>query len=174
MEDRSAGGDVSVTAPEDSPAGDSSSSASAGDASTQDQEDASASTTTQTQQSSGQPAVTQPSVQQPQTPTVTAPESEPEPDPEPASEPAADPEPEPVAATADAARAYIGQSASSLIAAIGSPISSSYAPSCLGPGRTGNWSMTASPCTPTGRTAWRRWRTCCKRKPLGGSSVRSG
>ena len=137
MEDRSAGGDVSVTAPEDSPAGDSSSSASAGDASTQDQEDASASTTTQTQQSSGQPAVTQPSVQQPQTPTVTAPESEPEPDPEPASEPAADPEPEPVAATADAARAYIGQSASSLIAAIGSPISSSYAPSCLGPGEDG-------------------------------------
>ena len=68
---------------------------------------------------------------------MTAPESEPEPDPEPASEPAADPEPEPVAATADAARAYIGQSASSLIAAIGSPISSSYAPSCLGPGEDG-------------------------------------
>ena len=39
--------------------------------------------------------------------------------------------------TADAARAYIGQSASSLIAALGSPISSSYAPSCLGPGEDG-------------------------------------
>ena len=83
--------------------------------------------------------MTQPSVQQPQTPTVTEPEPESEPDPEPASEPATDPEPEPepVAATADAARAYIGQSASSLIAAIGSPISSSYAPSCLGPGEDG-------------------------------------
>ena len=40
-------------------------------------------------------------------------------------------------ATADAARAYIGQSVSSMIAALGSPISSSYAPSCLGPGEDG-------------------------------------
>ena len=81
--------------------------------------------------------MTQPSVQQPQTPTVTAPESEPEPGPGARFGAPADPEPEPVAATADAARAYIGQSASSLIAAIGSPISSSYAPSCLGPGEDG-------------------------------------
>ena len=81
--------------------------------------------------------MTQPSVQQPQTPTVTEPE--PKPYPEPASKPVADPEPdpEPMAATADAARAYIGQSVSSMIAALGSPISSSYAPSCLGPGEDG-------------------------------------
>ena len=89
-----------------------------------------------------QPAVTSPPRRGTQpsprlrSPTVTAPEPEPERDPEP-PEPSADPEPEPVAATADAARAYIGQSASSLIAAIGSPISSSYAPSCLGPGEDG-------------------------------------
>ena len=40
-------------------------------------------------------------------------------------------------APAAAARAYIVQSVSSMIAALGSPISSSYAPSCLGPGEDG-------------------------------------
>ena len=70
---------------------------------------------------------------------MTAPETEEQPEPvsDPEPETESEPEPEPVAATADAARAYIGQSASSLIAAIGSPISSSYAPSCLGPGEDG-------------------------------------
>ena len=60
---------------------------------------------------------------------MTAPEQTQEPEPEPESEP--------VAATADAARAYIGQNVSSLIAALGAPMSSSYAPSCLGPGEDG-------------------------------------
>ena len=60
----------------------------------------------------------------------------PAPDPEPAEDPAPQ-QPEPQAATADTARAYIGQSVSSLIAAIGSPLSQSYAPSCLGPGEDG-------------------------------------
>ena len=77
-----------------------------------------------------------------------------------------------MAATADAARAYIGQSASSLITAIGSPISSSYAPSCLGPGEDGELVYDGLHRVHLpGETAWRRWRTCCKRKPLGGSSV---
>ena len=70
---------------------------------------------------------------------MTAPETEEQPEPvsDPEPEPESEPEPEPVAATADAARAYIGQSVSSMIAALGSPISSSYAPSCLGPGEDG-------------------------------------
>ena len=68
-------------------------------------------------------------------PTVTAPDPKPVQQTEP--EPQPDPDPQPVTPTADAARAYIGQSASSLIAALGSPISSSYAPSCLGPGEDG-------------------------------------
>ena len=56
-------------------------------------------------------------------------------------EPVEEPEPEPVQATvpatADAARTFIGQSASSLIAAMGAPLNSSYAPSCLGAGEDG-------------------------------------
>ena len=119
-----------MTTPEDSSAGDSSSNAEGGDTSTQNQGDASVSAPAQSQQ---------PSVQQPQPPTVTAPETEEQPEPvsDPEPEPESEPEPEPVAATADAARAYIGQSVSSMIAALGSPISSSYAPSCLGPGEDG-------------------------------------
>ena len=74
-------------------------------------------------------------VSQKEEPTVTAPEPDAVPEPEPHPEP--EPEAEPVVPTADAARAYIGQSASNLIAALGSPISSSYAPSCLGPGEDG-------------------------------------
>ena len=59
---------------------------------------------------------------------MTAPETEEQPEPvsDPEPETESEPEPEPVAATADAARAYIGQSVSSMIAALGSPISSSY------------------------------------------------
>ena len=74
-------------------------------------------------------------VSQKEEPTVTAPDPKPVQQTEP--EPQPDPDPQPVTPTADAARAYIGQSASSLIAALGSPISSSYAPSCLGPGEDG-------------------------------------
>ena len=76
-------------------------------------------------------------VSQKEEPTVTAPEPAAEPEPEPQPEPEPEPDPQPVVPTADAARAYIGQSASSLIAALGAPISSSYAPSCLGPGEDG-------------------------------------
>ena len=74
-------------------------------------------------------------VSQKEEPAVTAPDPKPVQQTEP--EPQPDPDPQPVTPTADAARTYIGQSASSLIAALGSPISSSYAPSCLGPGEDG-------------------------------------
>lgn len=43
----------------------------------------------------------------------------------------------PAAATREAATAYIGSSASSMIAAIGAPSSRSYVPSCLGDGEDG-------------------------------------
>ena len=126
----SSSGDATVTAPEDSSAGGATVTA-PGDASVSHPAQGTASG------SSGEicaypPA---PETDEPQTeePTVT----EPEPAEEPAPEPEPEPEPEPVAATADAARAYIGQSVSSMIAALGSPISSSYAPSCLGPGEDG-------------------------------------
>ena len=44
---------------------------------------------------------------------------------------------EPKAPTAADAKAYIGKSASSLISALGSPISSQYSPSCMGDGEDG-------------------------------------
>lgn len=52
----------------------------------------------------------------------------------PAPEPT--PEPAPTVSKSDA-QAFIGRSASSLIAAIGQPLSRSYAPSCLGDGEDG-------------------------------------
>ena len=148
VEDRSEGdgssaGDVSVTTPEDSSAGDSS----AGGASVSGPEDTgsasvqevgganSASTSGGSDEIVAYPPAPETDAAQTEEPTVTTPEPTAEPEPEPVSEPES--EPEPAAATADTARAYIGQSASSLIAAIGSPISSSYAPSCLGPGEDG-------------------------------------
>lgn len=52
--------------------------------------------------------------------------------------PAPEPTPEPApAVTKSDAQAFIGRSASSLIAAIGQPLSRSYAPSCLGDGEDG-------------------------------------
>lgn len=69
-----------------------------------------------------------------------APEPEPEPPVDPITEPDPQPEPEPEskpAATREAAAAYIGRSVSSLIAAIGAPNGSDYAPSCLGDGEDG-------------------------------------
>lgn len=51
--------------------------------------------------------------------------------------PAPDPEPEQKAPTAADASAFIGKSASSMIAAIGGPVSKSYAPSCMGDGEDG-------------------------------------
>lgn len=51
-------------------------------------------------------------------------------------DPPAEPEPKPAPTKADA-QAYIGKSVSSLIAAIGSPKGSDYAPSCLGEGEDG-------------------------------------
>ena len=84
-----------------------------------------------------EPQVTQPEPQV-TAPTVTdVPE---ESDTDPAEEPVADPAEDPVPAaeaTAETAMGYIGRNVSDLIAAIGSPISSSYAPSCLGPGEDG-------------------------------------
>lgn len=53
------------------------------------------------------------------------------------AEPAPAPEPAKPAASRDTAAGYIGQSVSSLISAIGSPGSSSYAPSCMGDGEDG-------------------------------------
>lgn len=51
--------------------------------------------------------------------------------------PAPDPEPEQKAPTASDASAFIGKSASSMIAAIGAPVSKSYASSCMGDGEDG-------------------------------------
>ena len=53
-----------------------------------------------------------------------------------ASAPGSTPEPAPAVTKSDA-QAFIGQSVSSLIAAIGQPLSRSYAPSCLGDGEDG-------------------------------------
>ena len=71
--------------------------------------------------------------------STPAPEPTTEQTPAPAETPAPAAEEPSADATAEAedARAYIGQSASSLIDALGAPISSSYAPSCLGPGEDG-------------------------------------
>lgn len=67
-----------------------------------------------------------------------APKPAPEPEPEPAEKPAPVEEaPTPAAATADEASAYIGQDVSSLLSALGNPVSRTYAPSCLGDGEDG-------------------------------------
>lgn len=58
-------------------------------------------------------------------------------EPTPTVQPVADPTPDRQTAAAEDARAFIGESASSMIAAIGEPISSSYAPSCMGDGDDG-------------------------------------
>lgn len=50
------------------------------------------------------------------------------------------PEPEPAQPTAAQASGYIGSSASALEAALGSPSSKSYSPSCMGEGEDGVWS----------------------------------
>lgn len=54
-----------------------------------------------------------------------------------AAPPVTTPAPTPPVATKEAASAFIGQSVSSLIAAIGQPLSQGYAPSCLGSGKDG-------------------------------------
>ena len=59
----------------------------------------------------------------------------PEPQPTESLEPT--PAPSPPTATKEAAMAFIGRSAASMIAAIGQPISSSYASSCMGDGEDG-------------------------------------
>ena len=119
-------GDISVDPPADASVGDDSTQESGGSGSSQPaQEEPSSS-----DELCGYPPAQNSSQSAAQEPVMTAPEPDPV-----QEEP--DPQPEPVPATADSARAYIGQSVSSLIAAIGSPISSSYAPSCLGPGEDG-------------------------------------
>ena len=74
-------------------------------------------------------------------PQVTKPEPKPHPAPDqsqPATEPDLAPQPDAKPApTKEAASAYIGKSVSSLIAAIGQPGGSDYAPSCLGDGEDG-------------------------------------
>ena len=69
-------------------------------------------------------------------PATPAPTPQPTPQPTPAPTPEPTPAPPP-AATKEAAVAYIGRSAASMIAAIGQPISSSYASSCMGDGEDG-------------------------------------
>lgn len=73
-----------------------------------------------------------------ETPSVTAPSPEPVPAPEESQAPAEEPAPaDPQPATVEDARAFIGQGVDSLTAALGAPLSSSYAPSCLGSGEDG-------------------------------------
>ena len=69
-----------------------------------------------------------------------APTKAPETTPEPAPAPEATPEitEEPADDARETARTFIGKTAEELIAAIGAPESSDYAPSCLGPGEDGN------------------------------------
>ena len=43
------------------------------------------------------------------------------------------------AATREAALAFVGRPASELVAALGAPSSTAYAPSCLGSGEDGEW-----------------------------------
>jgi len=71
-----------------------------------------------------------------QPPAVTTPAPTPNPTPAPPPEPTR----EPPAVTKQAAMAYIGQSAASLAAALGQPLSKDYAPSCMGSGEDGEWS----------------------------------
>ena len=71
---------------------------------------------------------------------VPAPEpaaATPEPSAEPEPEPSAEPEPESGSDAKAAAEALIGSDVSELYEAIGYPVSSSYAPSCLGDGEDG-------------------------------------
>ena len=81
-----------------------------------------------------------PAVNMPAPAAVDAPEpsAAPQPvaEPTPAPVPEATPESAPAATKGDA-QAFIGRSVSSLIAAIGQPLSRSYAPSCLGSGEDG-------------------------------------
>lgn len=58
----------------------------------------------------------------------------------PAPQPTPEPGPEPAKPTAAQASGYIGSSASALEAALGSPSSKSYSPSCMGEGEDGVWS----------------------------------
>ena len=76
-------------------------------------------------------------VEQTTAPQQSAPTAEPQTasEPEPESQP--EPQAEAPAPTKEQAMAYIGQSVSSMISAIGAPNSSSYAPSCLGAGEDG-------------------------------------
>ncbi len=71
-----------------------------------------------------------------QAPAVNTPAPTPKPTPAPTPEPTR----EPPAVTKQAAMAYIGQSAASLAAALGQPLSKDYAPSCMGSGEDGEWS----------------------------------
>lgn len=62
-----------------------------------------------------------------------------EPSPQPSEEPAEEtPDAEPEESLKDIAMGFVGKELSELIAAIGEPESSDYAPSCLGDGEDGN------------------------------------
>ena len=98
-----------------------------------------------TEEPSGEPF---PEAENTDTPAVVsaAPAVADTPEPSAAPQPVAEPTPAPVpeatpesapAATKGDAQAFIGRSVSSLIAAIGQPLSRSYAPSCLGSGEDG-------------------------------------
>lgn len=66
-----------------------------------------------------------------------APTAAPEPSAEPEPEPSAEPEPGPEFNAKAAAEELVGADVSELYEAIGYPVSSSYAPSCLGDGEDG-------------------------------------
>ena len=81
-----------------------------------------------------------PQTQTPETPAPTPAPAASE-APAPAEPPAVTEPPEteaPVNALLETAKEFIGKPAAELIAAIGAPDSSDYAPSCLGPGEDGN------------------------------------
>ncbi|MCI8423701.1 MAG: hypothetical protein HFF50_09245 [Lawsonibacter sp.] len=86
-----------------------------------------------------QPAERPQPIQDPEPPKDSQPAQEPDTsqEPQPPEDPEPSQEPEPAAPTREAAAAYIGRSAASMIAAIGAPNGSSYAPSCMGEGEDG-------------------------------------
>lgn len=90
---------------------------------------------------SGEPA-SSPASTPASTESTPAPETTPEleePSPEPSQEPAEEtPDTQPEESLKDIAMGFVGKDLAELIAAIGEPESSDYAPSCLGDGEDGN------------------------------------
>lgn len=96
------------------------------------------STNTTTAKPSGSAGTSKPSASTSK-PAASAPESKPAQSKPAASAPAETKPAEPAKPTASQASGYVGSSASALESALGTPISKSYSPSCMGEGEDGIW-----------------------------------